>query len=52
MLSSGTWRRVGLVKTDVSEERVASIFRAEENASKEVSVSNRLTLSRSRFLLP
>jgi hypothetical protein len=33
---AGMWRRVGLVKTDVSEERVVSIFRAEENASKEV----------------
>jgi hypothetical protein len=25
MLSSGMWRRVGLVRTDVSEKRVASI---------------------------
>jgi hypothetical protein len=30
MLSSGIWRSVRLVKTDVSEERVASIFRIEE----------------------
>jgi hypothetical protein len=29
MPSSGMWRRVGLVRTDVSEERVASIFRVE-----------------------
>jgi hypothetical protein len=27
---SGMWRRVGLVRTDVSEERVASIFRVED----------------------
>jgi hypothetical protein len=27
MPSSGMYRRVGLVRTDVSEERVASIFR-------------------------
>jgi hypothetical protein len=24
------WRRVGLVRTDVSEERVASVFRVEK----------------------
>jgi hypothetical protein len=30
MPSSGMWRRVGLVKIDVSEKRVASIFRVEE----------------------
>jgi hypothetical protein len=27
MSSSGKWRHVGLVRTDVSEERIASIFR-------------------------
>jgi hypothetical protein len=27
---SGMWRCVGLVRTDFSEERVASIFRAEK----------------------
>jgi hypothetical protein len=29
MPSSGIWRRVDLVWTDVSEERIASIFRVE-----------------------
>jgi hypothetical protein len=27
------WRRVDLVRTDVSEERIASIFRVEKSAS-------------------
>jgi hypothetical protein len=40
--ASGLWLRVGLVKTDVSEEHVASIFRVEENnAIQEVLGSNR-----------
>jgi hypothetical protein len=30
--SSGMWNRVGLVKFDVSEKHVASIFRVEETA--------------------
>jgi hypothetical protein len=29
------WRRVDLVRTHVSEERIASIFRVEKSASKE-----------------
>jgi hypothetical protein len=29
------WRLMGLLQTDVSEERVGSIFRVEENTSKE-----------------
>jgi hypothetical protein len=29
------WRRADLVWTDVSEERIASIFRVEESASEE-----------------
>jgi hypothetical protein len=29
------WHRVGLVRTDVSEECVASIFRVEKSASEE-----------------
>jgi hypothetical protein len=38
MPSSGMWRRVNLVNwTDVSEERVASIFRVEKSASEEPS---------------
>jgi hypothetical protein len=32
--SSGMWRRMGLVRTDVSEECVASIFRAEKSANE------------------
>jgi hypothetical protein len=35
MPSSGMWRREDLVLTDVSEERIASIFRAEKFASEE-----------------
>jgi hypothetical protein len=33
--SSGMWRRVDLVWTDVSEERIASIFRVEKSVSEE-----------------
>jgi hypothetical protein len=33
--SSGMWRRVDVVWTDVSEERIASIFRVEKSASEE-----------------
>jgi hypothetical protein len=35
MPSSGIWRRVNLVWTYVSEERIASIFRVEKSASEE-----------------
>jgi hypothetical protein len=35
MPSSETWRRVGLVITDVSEERVASHFRVEKSENEE-----------------
>jgi hypothetical protein len=36
VLSSGMWRCVDLVWTDISEERIASIFRAEKSVSKEL----------------
>jgi hypothetical protein len=35
MPSSGMWRRVDLVLTDVSEERIAYMFRVEKSASEE-----------------
>jgi hypothetical protein len=35
MPSSGTWCHVDLVRTDVLEERIASIFRVEKYSSKE-----------------
>jgi hypothetical protein len=31
------WRRVDIVLTDVSEERIASIFKVEENRRKSAS---------------
>jgi hypothetical protein len=34
-ISSEMWRRVNLVLTDVSEERIASIFWVEKSTSKE-----------------
>jgi hypothetical protein len=39
MSSSGMWRCVDPGLTDVSEERITSIFRAEKSASGETSVS-------------
>jgi hypothetical protein len=35
MPSSEMWRCVGLVRTDVFEERVASIFRVEKSTGEE-----------------
>jgi hypothetical protein len=35
MPSSGMWRRVDLVWTDILEKRIASIFRVEKSASEE-----------------
>jgi hypothetical protein len=35
MPSSGMWRHVDLMSTDVSEERIASILRVEKSASEE-----------------
>jgi hypothetical protein len=42
MPSSGTWRRVGLVRTDVSETRVAFFFRVQK-IRREKGVSRLLT---------
>jgi hypothetical protein len=40
MPSSGSWRRVNVVDwTDVSEDRITSIFRVEKSASEEPAVS-------------
>jgi hypothetical protein len=33
--SSKMWRHVGLVRTDVSEEHVASMFRVDKSSSEE-----------------
>jgi hypothetical protein len=51
------WRRVGLVKTDVSEQRVASIFYVEEtlflvrdissNLKMDATISSETTFTRS-----
>jgi hypothetical protein len=49
------WRRVDLVWSDVSEERIASIFRVEKSASEEPAAdcSHLFTLvSRSRIIYP
>jgi hypothetical protein len=35
MPCSGMWHRVDIVGTEVSEEHIASIFRAEKSASEE-----------------
>jgi hypothetical protein len=32
--SSGMWRRLDIVLTDISEERIASIYRVEEKINK------------------
>jgi hypothetical protein len=42
MPSSGTWRRVDLVRADVSEERITSIFRVEKSGP--VREANHLSL--------
>jgi hypothetical protein len=44
MPSSGMWRRVGLMWTDISEEHIASIFRVEKSASERDTSSHLLTL--------
>jgi hypothetical protein len=46
------WRRVDIVLTDVSEERMASIFRVEEKRRKNPRARNLLTLDpRSKIFL-
>jgi hypothetical protein len=52
MPSSGTWHRVGLVRTDVSEESVAPIFRVEKirKRRKALAVANRLNHSSEQTL--
>jgi hypothetical protein len=49
MPSSGMWRRVDLVWTDVSEERIASIFRVEKSASEEPAWAGGCRLSRTQL---
>jgi hypothetical protein len=44
MPSFGMWRRVDLVWTDVSEERIASIFRVEKSSSEEPAWSDDCSL--------
>jgi hypothetical protein len=50
--SSGMWRRTDIVLTDVSEERIASIFRVEEKEEilKRTSVSRCLSLLWCQYL--
>jgi hypothetical protein len=43
--SSGTWRRLDLVWTDISEERIASIFVVEKSASEEPASASGCRLS-------
>jgi hypothetical protein len=47
------WRRVDLVWTDVSEERIVFVFRVEKSANEEQTASHLLSLvPRSRIFLP
>jgi hypothetical protein len=47
MLSCGMWRRVGLVRIDVSEEHIACIFGVEEaKYSSEMSVDFQRNMQR------
>jgi hypothetical protein len=43
------WRRVVLVRTDVSEERIASIFRVEKSLSEKPASASSCRLSLSRL---
>jgi hypothetical protein len=44
MPSSGVWRSVDVDRTDVSEGRIASIFRVEKSASEEPAHAHALKL--------
>jgi hypothetical protein len=46
--SSGMWHRVDVVLTDVSEERIASIFRVEGKTRKSASEETVRTVARPR----
>jgi hypothetical protein len=49
MPSSGVWRRVDVVDwTDVSEDRIASLFRVEKSASEEPAWAGSCSLERAR----
>jgi hypothetical protein len=39
MLASAMWRRVGLVRTDVLEKLVASVFEVERTSERETTVA-------------
>jgi hypothetical protein len=45
------WRRVDLVLTEVSEERIASIFRVEKSASEEPAWAGGCTKTQDNILL-
>jgi hypothetical protein len=51
MPSSGMWRRVDIVLTDVSEERIASIFRVEKIANEAATIYPCWFIDRG-FLIP
>jgi hypothetical protein len=51
MPSSGMWRRVDLVWTDVSEERIASIFRVEKSANQEPASAGGCRLQKTAFFI-
>jgi hypothetical protein len=51
-MSSGMWRCVDLASTDVSEERIASIFRVEKSASVEPAWADGCRLSHQNISPP
>jgi hypothetical protein len=48
--SSGIWRCVGLQKTDILEERVASVFRIERISEREAALEVECLVNSSRGL--